>query len=81
MRMVRVDESSSLASANSSLVHKILIGCYADTGIGMNPDELAANLGTLAKSGTTEFLGQVENSDVASSSNLIGAFGVGFYSR
>jgi heat shock protein beta len=52
-----------------------------DTGIGMSKDELAANLGTLAKSGTTEFLNRVENADTTSGTgNLIGAFGVGFYS-
>jgi heat shock protein 90kDa beta len=47
----------------------------------MNSDELAANLGTLAKSGTSEFLAQVENSDATGNGNFIGAFGVGFYSR
>jgi heat shock protein beta len=53
----------------------------ADTGIGMTKDELAANLGTLAKSGTTEFLNRAENADTTTGTgNLIGAFGVGFYS-
>ncbi|KAI0824788.1 heat shock protein Hsp90 [Trametes gibbosa] len=50
-----------------------------DTGIGMTPDELANNLGTLAKSGTSEFLTKAE-SDTTSNGNLIGAFGLGFYS-
>ncbi|PFH52710.1 hypothetical protein AMATHDRAFT_73847 [Amanita thiersii Skay4041] len=52
----------------------------SDTGIGMSPEELKTNLGTLAKSGTSDFLTQVENQDGASTSNLIGAFGLGFYS-
>lgn len=47
----------------------------------MTKDELAANLGTLAKSGTTEFLNRAEGADTTTGTgNLIGAFGVGFYS-
>jgi len=47
----------------------------------MSKDELAANLGTLAKSGTTEFLNRAEGADTTTGTgNLIGAFGVGFYS-
>ncbi|KAH8105965.1 heat shock protein Hsp90 [Cristinia sonorae] len=52
-----------------------------DTGIGMTPEELTQNLGTLAKSGTTEFLQKAESStDTSGTGNLIGAFGLGFYS-
>ncbi|KAI1789557.1 heat shock protein Hsp90 [Ganoderma leucocontextum] len=50
-----------------------------DTGIGMTAEELKNNLGTLAKSGTSEFLSRAE-SDTSGNGNLIGAFGLGFYS-
>ncbi|KAJ7179213.1 Hsp90 protein-domain-containing protein [Mycena filopes] len=52
----------------------------ADTGIGMSTDELTTNLGTLAKSGTSDFLAQAESGDGTGTGNLIGAFGLGFYS-
>ncbi|KAK7049538.1 hypothetical protein VNI00_005569 [Paramarasmius palmivorus] len=52
----------------------------SDTGIGMSPEELKANLGTLAKSGTSEFLAQADSTDATNQGNLIGAFGLGFYS-
>ncbi|KAL1722314.1 Hsp90 protein-domain-containing protein [Schizophyllum commune] len=51
-----------------------------DTGIGMTADELRDNLGTLAKSGTSEFLAKAESTDTTGRGNLIGAFGLGFYS-
>ena len=50
-----------------------------DNGIGMSRDEVIANLGTIARSGTAEFLEQMTG-DKQHDAQLIGQFGVGFYS-
>ncbi|MBQ9452374.1 MAG: molecular chaperone HtpG [Desulfovibrio sp.] len=62
----------------------------ADTGLGMTADELAENLGTIAKSGSEQFLAELAtaqegkeveaNAKSEDASNIIGRFGVGFYS-
>lgn len=62
-----------------------------DTGVGMTAEELADNLGTIAKSGSEDFLaalsseaagnaGGSQNAAIADAANIIGRFGVGFYS-
>ena len=56
--------------------HKITI---SDNGIGMSEDDMIENLGTIAKSGTKNFISQLSG-DKKRDSALIGQFGVGFYS-
>jgi len=50
-----------------------------DNGIGMSADEAVSHLGTIAKSGTREFMARLQG-DQKKDANLIGQFGVGFYS-
>ncbi len=50
----------------------------ADNGVGMNREDLVENLGTIARSGTAAFMQQLDSKQ--DGANLIGQFGVGFYS-
>ncbi|CAM2799623.1 molecular chaperone HtpG [Legionella worsleiensis] len=87
-----LDKLRFLALSNSSLYEsdsdlKITIGVneklktitISDNGIGMSWDEAVENLGTIAKSGTKEFMSQLTG-EQSKDSQLIGQFGVGFYS-
>lgn len=51
-----------------------------DSGVGMTREEMIENLGTIAKSGTQNFLKEIKDTSNTPTDNLIGQFGVGFYS-
>lgn len=53
---------------------------FSDNGIGMDRDELVSYLGTIARSGTGEFIRAMQEAKNGINSDLIGQFGVGFYS-
>ncbi len=84
---LRFESNKGTKIADSKLPLEIKIGfdekkkilTVSDTGIGMSRDELVSNIGTIAKSGTAEFLKQVA-SNKQDANNIIGKFGVGFYS-
>ncbi len=57
--------------------HSITI---SDNGVGMNSEDIVKSLGTIAHSGTREFLKTISEKDVTNNPELIGQFGVGFYS-
>ena len=69
------DSQYRVSIAPDAAAHTLTV---ADNGIGMNREELVANLGTIARSGTSAFLAQTTG-DAAKDLSLIGQFGVGFY--
>jgi heat shock protein beta len=84
IRFLSLTDSASMSS-NSNLNISIAADPIArtltitDSGVGMTRQQLKENLGTIAKSGTSEFLAKMEDSKKEDVS-LIGQFGVGFYS-
>jgi molecular chaperone HtpG len=87
LNKVRFSKASgaSILDADTELAVRITIDeknntfAIEDSGIGMDKDELIKNLGTIARSGTREFLESAKD-DKTVGENLIGQFGVGFYS-
>ena len=85
LRYAALTESKLLEDGSSDFAIHLTVDKAAktltisDNGIGMNRDELVANLGTIAKSGTADFLKSMSG-DKKKDVSLIGQFGVGFYS-
>ena len=74
-----IDRDAELA-IRISIDSKELTVVIEDSGVGMTEEELIANLGTVAKSGTLGFLQDLKEQQKELDGNLIGQFGVGFYS-
>lgn len=78
-------EDQNLSKLNKDLRINIRVNSeenqiiISDNGIGMDEDEIVKNIGTIARSGTANFLENISG-DKKKDSNLIGQFGVGFYS-
>ncbi len=85
LRFRRLSESALLSpeaelNIKISLDKENSIFSIEDTGIGMNKEDLINQLGTIASSGTLKFLEQIKEEKKSLDANLIGQFGVGFYS-
>ncbi len=74
--LVKSDKENSITLSTNKEANILIL---EDNGIGMNKEELMNNLGTIANSGTKKFLEKLSEQD-KKDSNLIGQFGVGFYS-
>src|SRR3990167_9858149 len=72
-------ENNAELNVHVDLDPKARLVTITDNGIGMSRQEIIDNLGTIAKSGTKEFLAALSQ-DQAKNAQLIGQFGVGFYS-
>jgi len=75
-KKITLDPKISISFINTDKEKTLTI---SDNGIGMDKDDLVASLGTIARSGTKKFLEKLSG-DSKKDSNLIGQFGVGFYS-
>ncbi|HAD58106.1 MAG TPA: molecular chaperone HtpG [Planctomycetaceae bacterium] len=73
-----IDVSDLRISVEPDKENHILV--IRDNGVGMTRDELVQNLGTIAHSGSLEFLEKLKQTDDSGDVSLIGQFGVGFYS-
>ena len=71
------DPNFEITLAADEKAHTLTI---TDNGIGMTYDEVVENIGTIAKSGTKSFLEKLKETGTVGDSELIGQFGVGFYS-
>jgi len=71
------DPNFEITLAADEQAHTLTI---SDNGIGMTYDEVVENIGTIAKSGTKSFLEKLKEAGTVGDSELIGQFGVGFYS-
>ncbi len=74
-----LDKEAELA-VRISIDSKEMTFVIEDSGVGMTEEELIANLGTVAKSGTLSFMQSLKEQQKQLDGNLIGQFGVGFYS-
>jgi len=84
-RFSSLTDGGLMAAAGEGAIHitldkEKLLFVIEDSGIGMNEEELIANLGTVAKSGTLGFMQSLREQKKELDGNLIGQFGVGFYS-
>ncbi|WVQ75175.1 hypothetical protein IAR50_004785 [Cryptococcus sp. DSM 104548] len=88
LRLTALTDRSVMSSGEANITVEVVLDedgqgktgqiIIRDTGIGMTDEEMARNLGTIARSGTNEFLKKADEGKV--DGNLIGQFGLGFYS-
>ena len=75
-----VDDSGNPLKIEIEVNDKERTISFFDSGVGMTRQEAVDNLGTIAKSGSKEFLQSIGDQDEETLSSIIGQFGVGFYS-
>lgn len=88
LRYLRLTEPECVSEASAEFPLEVHIATdklantftIQDTGVGMTRDEVVESLGTIARSGSKEFLKKLAEGDAAACSSIIGQFGVGFYS-
>lgn len=86
LRHLQVTNSDTIINNETPLEIKIDLDevtstiTITDTGIGMNRDDMIRNLGTIARSGSKNFVKELQGTPNDATSSIIGQFGVGFYS-